>query len=192
MQLNKPKHFHDLNTVCALRDLVVPDQSLRCTKFLGMGPVPFFILFHLSIKRNNKSSSVVHRVVHWGKQANWSHVSIFLQAKITREQINNNFWVINRVINTFYKEKIKVTFFSFYYKLVFMLENNLKLYKVLFLQNISVLPVNRFIQLDLTITQHAAILPWFYLLLHWCQVFNGLEDSLVTKDTKFHMLIFYL
>lgn len=43
-------------------------------------------------------------------------------------------------------------------KLALMLgKKKLKPYKVLFLQNTSVLPVNRFIQLDLMITQHAAI-----------------------------------
>lgn len=36
-------------------------------------------------------------------------------------------------------------------------KKNPKLYKVLFLQNTSVLPVNRLIQLDLMITQHAAM-----------------------------------
>lgn len=64
------------------------------------------------------------------------------------------------------------------------MKKTLKCYKGLFLQTTSVLPVNRFIQLYLMITQHTPIFSWFYAFLHWCQVFNGFGDSLVRKDTK--------
>lgn len=78
-------------------------------------------------------------------------------------------------------------------KLVLMLwkQKNLKPYKVLFSQNTSVLPVNRFVQLDLMITQHAAIISWFYVFSCWCQVFNSLEDSSVMKDKKYYRLYFF-
>lgn len=70
-------------------------------------------------------------------------------------------------------------------------QKNLKPYKVLFLQNTSVLPVNRFVQPDLMITQHAAIISWFYVFSCWCQVFNSLEDSSVMKDKKYYRLFFF-